>query len=73
MTRSTKWPKGSNQPPEWLKMPKWVWWGGRSFIVHLDEGCTGRLMLKCYPLFLDWNRIKLCKHCQDKAWNEVDE
>lgn len=73
MTASTKWPSGTNQPPPWLKMPHWVWWNGRSLIVHLVGNCAHQDPRQLYglaanPRYLDWNRIHLCKQCERRAW-----
>ena len=72
MTQSTKWPPGSNQPPPWIRMPYWVWWGGRTMIVHLGICNRGRTGIACRPQFLDWNRITLCKRCREVYWKSID-
>lgn len=79
MTASIKWPEGRNQPPPWLPMPAWVYWGGRTMFVHLDKECGAgpagkgsfKSMIGCRPKYLDWNRVQLCKRCTEEYWKRI--
>ena len=81
MGRTYNWPQGHHKPPDYIRRPIKVLWNGHAMLVHLPQasgdphyphcGRSKRPYLEVNPFYLDWNRIKLCKHCIEYEWKKM--